>query len=100
MNKLLNMLLRSSISASLSDREAFTDRIAKVIEERVGSDPDTARKISDNLAVAMDSLNDQMLIEQLLSPRNENSELEKKIDKLTEAIDRLNKNMEAKDGNN
>lgn len=100
MNKLLNMLLRSSISASLSDREAFTDRIAKVIEERVGSDPDTARKISDNLAVAMDSLNDQMLIEQLLSPRNENSELEKKIDKLAEAIDRLNKNMEAKDGNN
>lgn len=94
MNKLFNTLLRTSISASMSDREAFTDRVAKVVEEKIGTDTDMAKKVSDTLAVAMDSINDQLLLDQLFKPSTEDKVLEEKIDKLTEAIDRLNINIE------
>lgn len=93
MNKLLNVILRTSIAASMSDREAFTEKISKVVEDKIGADPESAKKLSDNLALAMDSINDQLLIEQLFSPAD-NSELETKIDRLTESIDKLNNNIE------
>lgn len=94
MNKLLNMLLRSSISASMSDREAFTDKIAQIIENKMGTDPEAAQKMSDNLASAMDSINEQLLFDQLFNPTSETKELENKIEKLTTSIDRLNSNIE------
>lgn len=94
MNKLFNALLRTSISASMSDREAFTDRIAKVVEEKIGTDPELAKKMSDTLAVAMDSVNEQLFLDQLLRPSSDDKALEEKIDKLTAAIDRLNTNIE------
>lgn len=88
MNNILNLLLRASISASMSDREAFVDRISGIIEDKIGKDPDAARKMSDNIASAMEGLNDQLLIEQLLRPRHDD-ELNKKIDRLTEAVEKL-----------
>lgn len=94
MNKLLNMLLRSSISASMNDREAFTEKIAQVIENKIGTDTEAAQKMSDNLASAMDSINDQLLFEQLFNPTSDNKELEDKIEKLNKSIDRLNNNIE------
>lgn len=94
MNKLFNTLLRTSISASMQDREAFTDKIAKVVEDKVGTDAEMAKKVSDTLAVAMDSINDQLLLDQLFRPSSDDKVLEEKIDKLTEAIDRLNNNIE------
>lgn len=94
MNKLLNMLLRSSISASMSDREAFTDKIAQIIENKMGTDPEAAQKMSDNLASAMDSINEQLLFDQLFNPTSGTKELENKIEKLTTSIDRLNSNIE------
>lgn len=94
MNKLFNALLRTSISASMSDREAFTDKMAQVVEDKIGTNPDMAKKVSDTLAVAMDSINEQLLFDQLFRPSSDDKELEAKIDKLTEAIDRLNNNIE------
>lgn len=93
MNKLLNTLLRASISASLNDREAFTDKVAQIIEQKTGNDPEAAAKISSNLAAAMESINENLLIDQLLNNPSD-SDFESKIDKLTEAINRLNDNLE------
>lgn len=94
MNKLINMLLRSSISASMTDREAFTDKVAQIIEDKIGNDPDAAQKMSETLAAAMESVNEQLLIDQIFSPPAENKNLEEKIDKLTLAIEKLNSNIE------
>lgn len=94
MNKLINMLLRSSISASMTDREAFTDKVAQMIEDKIGNDPDAAQKMSETLAAAMESVNEQLLIDQIFSPPAENKNLEEKIDKLTLAIEKLNSNIE------
>lgn len=94
MNKLLNLLLRSSISASLSDREAFTGKVAEIIEQKTGKDPEAAQKLSDNLATAMDNINEQLLFDQIFNPQPDNRALEEKIDKLSSSIDRLNDNIE------
>lgn len=94
MNKILNMLLRSSISASMSNREAFTAKIAQTIENKVGTDSQAAQKMSDSLAAAMDSMNEQLLFDQIFSSESENKELEDKIERLTISIDRLNSNIE------
>lgn len=94
MNKLINMLLRSSISASMTDREAFTDKVAQIIEDKIGNDPDAAQKMSESLATAMESVNEQLLIDQIFNPQPENKNLEEKIDKLTTSIEKLNSNIE------
>lgn len=96
MNKFLNTILRSSIAASLSDREALTERLAKVIEDKIGSDPETAKEFGDKIATAMESIDEQLLIDQILNPQPDNNtkELAEKLDRLTLAIDRLNANLE------
>lgn len=94
MNKLLNLLLRSSLSASLSDREVFTEKVAEVIEQKIGKDPQMAKKLSESLATAMDSMNEQLLFDQIFNPQSDNKLLEEKIDQLTRSIDRLNNNIE------
>lgn len=88
MNNIINLLLRASISASLSDREAFIDRVSQIIEDKIGKDPDAARQMSDNIASAMEGLNEQLVIEQLLHPKHD-EELNKKIDRLTDAVEKL-----------
>lgn len=44
---LLYLLLRASITASLSDRDAFIEKVAKIIEQKTHRDPASARHISD-----------------------------------------------------
>lgn len=94
MNKFVNTLLRSSISASLSDRDSFVERISIVIQEKIGSDPEQAKSISDKIATAMETFDDQLLINQILSPTKQDDQLIQKIDALTKAIDKLNENIE------
>lgn len=94
MNKLLNMLLRSSISASMSDREAFTDKVAQILEDKIGNDPEIAQKVSEHLTSAMENINEQLLFDQIFNPGSENKALEEKLDKLTQSIDKLNGNIE------
>lgn len=94
MNKLLNMLLRSSISASMSDREAFTDKVAQILEDKIGKDPEAAQQVSERLTVAMENINEQLLFDQIFNPEPENKSLEEKLDKLTQSIEKLNSNIE------
>ncbi|CDN31243.1 hypothetical protein BN938_1148 [Mucinivorans hirudinis] len=96
MNTLLNILLRTSLSAALSDREAFVDRAAQIIEQKVGSDTDAAHAMGERIAEMMESVDQTLLIRQLLAPPPPaaTEELEKKIDELTQAINRLNDNLE------
>lgn len=94
MNKLLNMLLRSSISASMTDRDAFTDKVAQMIEEKIGKDPEAAQKMSERLTAAVESMNDQLLIDQFFNPEPENKALEERIERLNASIEKLNSNIE------
>lgn len=94
MNRFVNSLLRSSISASLSDRDSFVEKISAIIQEKVGSDPEQARSISDKIATAMEQIDHELLINQILSPDKNEDKLIQKIDALTESINKLNESIE------
>lgn len=94
MNDIVFLLLRASISASLSDRAAFIDRLTGIIEAGTGQDEEAARKLSDNIAGAMEGLNGTLLLQQLFRPRHD-KKLNKSIDKLTEAVEKLRVILEA-----
>lgn len=88
MNNIVNLLLRASISASLSNREAFVERVSHIIEDQVGKDPESARHLGDNIASAMEGLNEELLIQQLLKPQTDDA-LNQKIEHLTEMVEKL-----------
>lgn len=97
MNSTMNLLLRAAISAAASDRERFVDRVSSAIESKAGASPETAENIAGNIDRLVDMLDQQLFLEQLTGsgrPAEDTTELEKKIDRLTQAIDRLNSNLE------
>lgn len=97
MNNTMNLLLRAAISAAASDREKFVNRVSSMIEEKAGTSPETASNIAGNVDRLVDMLDQQLLLDQLTGTGRggaETTALEQKIDRLTEAIDRLNTNLE------
>lgn len=95
MNSALNLLLRLGIATSMQDREAVIDRISSVLEEKMGTDPDKAQKVGEKVLVGIESLKDQLSIEQIISSLSRNDDaIEKRLDELTEAINKLNANVE------
>ena len=70
-NDLLYLLLRASINASLSDRDAFIEKVSKIIEQQTHKDPEAARRLSDHIAGAMEGLNSTLLLRQLFTPRRD-----------------------------
>ncbi len=94
MNQALNVLLRAAIAAAASDREKFVDRVSGLIEDKVGTSPQTAQKVAGGIDQLVDMLDQQLFFQQLTADRTVDGELEKKIDRLTAAIDKLNANLE------
>lgn len=92
-NDILLLLLRASITASLSDREAFIEKVAGVIEQHAHRDPEAARHISNQIAGAMEGLNSTLLFQQLLKPRRD-KKLNQTLDQLTTAVEKLNALLE------
>jgi hypothetical protein len=95
MNSALNLLLRMGIASGLQDREAVIDRISTVLETKMGTDPDKSQKVGEQILNGLEGLKDQLSIEQIVSSLSRNDDaIEKKLDELTEAIKRLNDNVE------
>lgn len=90
---LLYLLLRASITASISDREAFIENVSKVIEHKMHRDPESARYLSDQIAGAMEGLSETLLLQQLFAPKKD-KKLNKKLDELTIAVEKLNSLLE------
>ncbi|MTK54004.1 hypothetical protein [Paludibacter sp.] len=95
MNSALNLLLRLGIATSMQDREAVIDRISSVLEDKMGTDPDKAQKVGEKVLAGIEGLKDQLSIEQIISSLSRNDDaIEKRLDELTEAINKLNANVE------
>lgn len=93
MNDILFMLIRASLTASLSDRDAFIERVAQIIEAQTGKDEEAARKLSNTIAGAMEGLNGTLLLQQLFGARHD-KKLNKNLDSLTQAIEKLSSILE------
>lgn len=95
MNSALNLLLRLGIATSMQDREAVIDRISSVLEEKMGTEPDKAQKVGETILAGLDGLKDQLSIEQIVSSLTHSDDsIEKRLDELTEAVNKLNANVE------
>lgn len=90
---LLFMLLRASITASLSDRDTFIDKVSKIIEAHSQRDPAVARELSNQIAGLMEGLNSTLLMQQLLRPHRD-KKLNQTLDQLTVAVEKLNTLLE------
>lgn len=92
-NDILYLLLRASITASLSNREAFIDKVSKVIEKQMQQDPETAQNISNHIAGLMERLDTSLMLQQLFTPRRD-KKLDQALEELTTAIEKLNALLE------
>lgn len=94
MNSTMNLLLRVAIAAAASDREKFVERVSSLIEDKVGTSPETAGQVAGNIDQLVDMLDQHLFFEQIAGSNTDTTTLEKKIDRLTESIDKLNENLE------
>ncbi len=81
-----------AISVGLSDREAFVDKVASLIDSKVGADPEAARAFGDNVAVWLESLRGELFMQDMFAskePSGDSGELAEEVKKLRESIDRL-----------
>lgn len=100
----LNTILRSAIVASQSDRAEFVEQLSSIIAERIGSSSQQAALIESRIEQMSANLDRQQLLDQLMSsiiglgaekqtPQQDIVRLEAKIDRLSEAIEELNKKL-------
>lgn len=94
MNSTMNLLLRAAIAAAASDRDKFVDKVSSLIEDKVGTSPETAEQVAGGIDQLVDMLDQHLFFQQLTGNSTDTAELEKKIDRLTEVIDKLNNNLE------
>lgn len=95
MNSTMNLLLRAAIAAAASDRDKFVEKVSSLIENKVGTSPETAEQVAGGIDQLVDMLDQHLFFEQITGNNNtDTAELEKKIDRLTASIDKLNENLE------
>jgi hypothetical protein len=91
MNRALNLLLKMGIASGLQERDVVIDRISTVLQDKIGTDPEKAQKVGEQILNGLEGLKDQLTIEQIIAGITRNDdELEKRIGELTEAVNRLN----------
>lgn len=94
----MNLLMRAAIAAAATDREKFVDKVSELIENKVGTSPESADKIAGGLDTLVEMLDQQLFLDQLTGKTTDTSALERKLDRLTDAIERLNRNLETMGG--
>lgn len=94
MNSTMNLLLRAAIAAAASDREKFVEKVSSLIEDKIGTSPETAGQVAGSIDQLVDMLDQHLFFEQITGNNADTATLEKKIDRLTESIDKLNENLE------
>lgn len=94
MNSTMNLLLRAAIAAAASDRDKFVEKVSSLIEDKVGTSPETAEQVAGGIDQLVDMLDQHLFFEQITGNNTDTADLEKKIDRLTASIDKLNENLE------
>lgn len=97
----LNMLLKMGIVAGLQEREVVIDKISEVLQDRMGTDPEKAQKIGEQILKGLETFKEQLTIDQIIDGLTRNDDiLVKKLDELTNAINRLNDQLDKMNAKN
>lgn len=99
MNKNLNLLIRTAISAALQDREAFIKKFSDLVSEWTDIEAETATKAGEKISTGLQALQNELQTESLLhrfsySHDNDYQDLEEKISALSKQVEELKKLIE------
>lgn len=87
MSSKLNILARMLLSQQLSNREAFVEKVSRLIEENFGAEGPDAEKYSDWAAGLLEGLNEQLLMDYLLGKQKDRQKaLETEIQELKQLV--------------
>ena len=91
MKPALNLLLKMGIAAGLQERDVIVDKISAVLQDKMGTDPEHAQKVGEQILTGLESLKEQLSIEQIIDGLTRNDDIvAQKMEDLTQAINRLN----------
>jgi len=97
MNSKLNILLKAALSYGLTNREQFVDKVGMFLQDKMGQDKEGAEKYGENIVDLLESLNNQMLLDQIFSNNDDSqryAKLEKQIEQLTQTVSELSKKID------
>lgn len=95
MKPALNLLLKMGIAAGLQERDVIVDKISDVLQDKMGTDPERAQKVGEQILNGLENLKEQLTIEQIIDGLTRNDDaLTQKLDELTQAINRLNNHLD------
>ncbi|MBB3187457.1 hypothetical protein [Microbacter margulisiae] len=95
MKPALNLLLKMGIAAGLQERDTVVDKISDILQDKMGTDPERAQKIGEQILTGLEGVKEQLSIEQIIDGLTRNDDvLTHKIEELTQAINRLNDNLD------
>jgi hypothetical protein len=91
MKPALNLLLKMGIAAGLQERDMIIDKISSVLQDKMGTDPEHAQKVGEQILSGLEGLKEQLTIEQIIDSLTRNEDvMAQKVEELTQAINRLN----------
>ncbi len=91
MNSALTLLMRAAIAASITDREKFIDQMSTLIEQKIGSSPETAETLAEQIEAFAQGIDSQLFLQQLLG--SSSAQADERIEKLTRRVETLAKEV-------
>lgn len=93
MNNTLNLLLRTAITATLEDREAFIEKFSSILTQITDMEPEKANKAGEKMSMGLQAFRDELQMENLWKGRSTDNRDE--IQKTREKIEQLSKEIES-----
>ena len=84
MKDIYSNLLRLALTAGLTQRELFIEKVSAYLSDKMESSPETGELIAAGIVSLAESLNNELLMRDLFASRNDTSSNQELTDQLTE----------------
>lgn len=89
MKEIYSNLLRLALTAGLTQRELFIEKVSAYLSDKMDSSPEHGERIAAGIVTLAESLKNELLMRELFTSRNEQSSNQE----LTEQLDELNRTL-------
>lgn len=89
MKEIYSNLLRLALTAGLTQRELFIEKVSAYLSDKMDSSLENGERIAAGIVTLAESLKNELLMRELFTSRNEQSSNQE----LTEQLDELNRTL-------
>lgn len=89
MKEIYSNLLRLALTAGLTQRELFIEKVSAYLSDKMDSGPENGERIAAGIVSLAESLKNELLMRELFTSRNEQTSNQE----LTEQLDELNRTL-------